>query len=488
VIAEEMFKAGLPWVAIDPKGDWWGMRSSGDGKGPGLPIVVFGGLHADVPLEPGAGQLVADIVVDQRLTCVIDISEMTKADQRRFLTPFVRRLYQKNREPLHVFAEEADEYIPQLVRGDDAEMVGVWETLVKRGGFRGLGCTLITQRSASLNNDVLTQVQTLIALRTTGVPDRKRVEEWVSYHQTGKELVQQLPTLEDGQALVFSPNFLRTVTRIRFRRRETFDSGATPKVGMKVRPPAILADVDLAVLRDRMATTIEKQKADDPRELRKRIAELERELKKAVSIPVSKEIRVEVPVPIDPRTLRELGEAPDMLRTIAMAVEMIAKDLATNHPAQLKGRTVQPAVGAGAVRSAAHPHSTAAAAANPPGSTARPVRSAAAVSDGNVKLGAGERKVLAVLAQWPDGRAQKDVAFLAGYSAKASTLGVILSNLRRQASCCPASRSRRRRRASRRLAASRSCRAVRSCSSTGCATRASVRASARCCAPHRRLS
>lgn len=37
-IAEEMFKAGLPWIAIDPKGDWWGIRSSSDGNGPGLPI------------------------------------------------------------------------------------------------------------------------------------------------------------------------------------------------------------------------------------------------------------------------------------------------------------------------------------------------------------------------------------------------------------------------------------------------------------------
>jgi uncharacterized protein len=33
VMAEEMFTAGLPWVGIDPKGDWWGLRSSADGTG-----------------------------------------------------------------------------------------------------------------------------------------------------------------------------------------------------------------------------------------------------------------------------------------------------------------------------------------------------------------------------------------------------------------------------------------------------------------------
>lgn len=48
-----------------------------------------------------------------------------------------------------------------------------------------------------------------------------------------------------------------------------------------------------------------------------------------------------------------------------------------------------------------------------------------------MKLGKGERTVLGVLAQWPDGRTYNELAFLAGYSAKASTLGVILANLRR---------------------------------------------------------
>jgi len=454
VMAEEMFKAGLPWIAIDPKGDWWGMRSSADGNGPGLPIVVFGGLHADVPLEPSAGQMVADIVVDQRLTCVIDVSEMTKADMRRFLTAFIRRLYQRNREPLHVFAEEADEYIPQMVRGDDAEMVGVWETLVKRGGFRGLGCTLITQRSASLNNDVLTQIQTLFALRTTGVPDRKRIEEWVNYHQAGKEFVQQLPTLADGEALLFSPNFLRTVKKIRFRRRETFDSGATPKVGVKARPPVTLADVDLDVLRQKMAATIEKAKADDPRELKKLLGERDRkiaELERRISIPPRKEIRevekiVErlVPVPVDEELIRALIGRSLAIRNEAEMINDLAQSIRTksdNKAAQLKRQVAQSPSsllrGDAGAEGLTPPSRTPAAWS----AKARPVPSAAANgnpskdahfmhSDLTFKLGRGERKVLAVLAQWPEGRAQKDVAFLAGYSAKASTLGVILSKLR----------------------------------------------------------
>src|SRR3954451_22950311 len=80
VMAEEMYDAGVPWVAIDPKGDWWGVRAAGDGQAPGLSVLVFGGLHGDVPLEPTAGRLVADLVAEERVTCVLDVSEMTKAD------------------------------------------------------------------------------------------------------------------------------------------------------------------------------------------------------------------------------------------------------------------------------------------------------------------------------------------------------------------------------------------------------------------------
>ena len=120
VMAEEMYDAGIPWVAVDPKGDWWGVRAAGDGEAAGLSVLVFGGLHGDVPLEPGGGRLVADLIVEQRITCVLDVSEMTKADQRRFLIDFADRLYRRNTEPLHVFCEEADEYIPQRTTGEVA--------------------------------------------------------------------------------------------------------------------------------------------------------------------------------------------------------------------------------------------------------------------------------------------------------------------------------------------------------------------------------
>lgn len=41
VLVEEMLKAGLPVVVVDPIGVWWGLRASADGQSAGLPIVVI---------------------------------------------------------------------------------------------------------------------------------------------------------------------------------------------------------------------------------------------------------------------------------------------------------------------------------------------------------------------------------------------------------------------------------------------------------------
>jgi uncharacterized protein len=114
VMAEEMFQAKLPFVAVDPARAWYGLRASRDGTGPGLPIPIFGGRHGDIPLERGSGQLIADLIVDHRLSCVLDLSEFESEKMKKdFLLDFARRLYQRNEEPLHLFLEEADDYIPK---------------------------------------------------------------------------------------------------------------------------------------------------------------------------------------------------------------------------------------------------------------------------------------------------------------------------------------------------------------------------------------
>lgn len=434
VMAEEMVAAGIPWVAIDPVGSWFGIRADGDG-GPGLPVVVFGGEHGDLPLEPTAGAVLADMVIDQRDAMpwvVFDLSDMSDGDLRRFVTAFVRQLYRRNRLPLHLFLEEAEVILPQQVRANDAPMVGAVQKLIKLGRGRGLGCTLITQRSASVNKDGLTQVETLIAMRTTSPQDRAAILAWVKDHETGAEAVAALPELDAGHAYVFSPAWLGTLALIRFRRRRTFDSGATPELGQPIAP-INMADLDLGAVKDAMAETIEKAEAEDPKRLHARIRELERQLADAR--------RPNDGLVLDEPQLADLRSAVhdtyDQLDEVRFALGRVSGILTgLELPAAAKeGRAVQAGSSAPAMPITPGERTTpgtATSGKNPAGTVGDAPRGPA----GPVKLGRTERRILAVLTQHGP-RTHRQMALQTGYSAKASTIGVAMAHLRKLGYAAP---------------------------------------------------
>src|SRR6266508_759394 len=145
VLVEELVKAGLHAVVVDPIGVWWGLRTSADGKRPGLPIVILGGDHGDVPLELTAGQVIADLIVDERISAVLDLAHLRKGEQVRFMTDFAEQLYHRNRQPLQLVLDEADAFAPQRPQRGQERMLGAIEDLVRRGRARGIGVTLVTQ-------------------------------------------------------------------------------------------------------------------------------------------------------------------------------------------------------------------------------------------------------------------------------------------------------------------------------------------------------
>lgn len=415
VMAEEMFAAGLPFCAIDPVGSWRGLRSGADGSSAGgLPIPIFGGDFGDIPLERGGGEVIADAIVDQRLSCVVDLSAFTsEGDKKTFLLAFARRLYQRNRDPLHLFLEEADDYVPQKPMRDETQLLRAWENIVRRGRSRGLGITLITQRSAVVNKNVLTQVETLFALRTTGPQDIKAIETWMQYHGANRELLGSLAGLEDGEAWVWSPHQLKVTKRFKFRRSTTFDSGATPKnvKGKAARKAATLADVDLAGLREQMAATIERAQAEDPKALRKRVAELEKQLK-AMPDTEPRVERVEVPV----FTAKEAG----LIEHLSERFDALSKDLG-----QLRELLPKAQTKATAAKTTTAPVRVVASA-RPAVSKPSP-RDAHFVTTGESRIGKGELTVLALVAQF--GRINRS-AITAFTSYKRSTRDAYVQRLR----------------------------------------------------------
>lgn len=286
VWAEELLKQGQQVIVIDPQNVWWGLKSSADGKQPGFPVIVFGGNHADLPLVGTEGKTLADFVVERRVPAIFSLRHLTLSAQRRFVTEFTEQLFfrkgeEQYQDPVLVIIDEAHKFVPQKVGPDMSMMVHRIQTLVTEGRASGIGVTLIDQRAATVNKDVLTQIELMVVHRTTGPQDKKALDEWIRDNADegqAKEFKQSLAGLPLGKAWFWSVGWLDVFRQVQVRMRETFDSSRTPRPGEKRVTPKTLAEVDLAKLREELAITIEQAEANDPKKLKAEIAQLKREL------------------------------------------------------------------------------------------------------------------------------------------------------------------------------------------------------------------
>lgn len=290
VMAEEMLENGQVIVVIDPTDAWSGLRSSADGKSDGYPILVVGGDRGALKLEaePGAGVRLAEAIVAERFSCVICTDGLEDTAAIRYVREVLQTLFRKNREPIHVFVDEADIFAPQVPKEEeDHRCIRALSHVVRRGRKKGIGSTLITQRPSELNASVRSQVEMLFVLGMLHHLDIDAVEKWLRLRKKKKgdnaafelqeEMIDSLDSLPCGDAWVWAPR-LKIHKRFRARAKRTFDSGATPKAGQKIRAPKKLAQVDIQRLGAAIAEAARRQKENDPAELKKQVASLKKEL------------------------------------------------------------------------------------------------------------------------------------------------------------------------------------------------------------------
>jgi hypothetical protein len=438
VETEELIKAGEQVVIADPVGVWWGLRSSADGKREGLPVIVLGGDHADLPLVPTAGEVVADLVVKQRASVLLDMSHMSGGEMTRFMADFAERVYRlkghaEYRTPLHLILDEADAFAPQRPMPGETVMLGAIDKIVRRGRARGLGVTLITQRTAALNKNVLTQCEVLILHRLIAPQDRAAVKAWVEIHGTAKQqkaLFDSLASLQVGEAWIWSPGWLDLFQRVHIRRRETFDSSSTPKAGSAPAAPQKFADVDIGKLKDHLEGALKDQEANDPKLLKKRINELEHQLKavpEAAPAPVPERIEVSVLKDEDITELQKAvqiagGAITDLCNHINKINDTIkAAGSASSQQVHVITQTEYKAVPEYRTQRS---HGSVYRADSPPPAPA------ATRHGGDSTLSGGERKILTALAQYPGGRTKTQVAILTSYSHNGGGFNNYISSLR----------------------------------------------------------
>lgn len=308
VLMEGLLAAGEQVVGIDPKGEMWGLLSLANGKPSNLPIIIFGEPNGHIAsLSESHGPKLADFVVETGRSVVLSLLGFeSDQSERRFVAAFLRQLYRRKSRQAHatrtlVVLDEAHLFVPENVRGDAAELSGAVQKIVRQGRSFGIGTLLVDQRPQDVAKRVISQCDTLVCHQLVHKTDRDALKDWVRGYDRegrGEQFLESLAALEPGEAWVWSPAWLKLFQRAKVARRRTFDSGAAPD-GTATAKTVQRADVDLEELRGQLAEVVEKAKADDPKELRKRILELEKHVRDRPTTPptiTEKIVEREVPV------------------------------------------------------------------------------------------------------------------------------------------------------------------------------------------------
>jgi len=99
--------------------------------------------------------------------------------------------------PLLVVMEEAHRYLSKDADGPARSMI---QRVVKEGRKFGIGAMIVSQRPTEVDETILSQCGTFIALRLSNSSDRSKVQSLLSDNLAG--VVESLPVLRTGEAIV----------------------------------------------------------------------------------------------------------------------------------------------------------------------------------------------------------------------------------------------------------------------------------------------
>ena len=236
VLAEEMLKLDLPMLVVDTDGEYYGLKES-------FEVLHAGGdERCDVQVDVTDAERLATVALDENVPVVLDVSGyIDQGEAADVVEAVLRNLFHMEntrRKPFLVFVEEVHEWLPQQGGLDDLGELLV--QIVKRGRKRGLGVLGLSQRPAAVDKEYITQCDWFVWHRLTWESDVDVVRRFLD-----GERADQIEDLDDGEAYVVT-DWDETVRRVQFRRKETFDAGATPSLEGVSRPDLQSPPVDVA--------------------------------------------------------------------------------------------------------------------------------------------------------------------------------------------------------------------------------------------------
>jgi hypothetical protein len=277
VVVEKLLDSGFGMLIVDIDGEYYGLKEEYE--------ILHAGAddECDIQVTVEHAEKIATLALEQNVPIILDVSSFLDEDEAAdLLTEVSKRLFakaKKLKQPFLMLVEEVHEWIPQ--KGSVGECGKMLIKISKRGRKHGLGIVGISQRPADVKKDFITQCDWLVWHRLTWNNDTKVVKRVLD-----GDYASAVEDLDDGEAFMMN-DWAEEIQRVQFRRKQTFDAGATPGLDDFERPD--LKSVSDDLVSELAEISEEKEQTEDRiAELREqldeknsRIAELETELQDA---------------------------------------------------------------------------------------------------------------------------------------------------------------------------------------------------------------
>jgi hypothetical protein len=265
VIFEELLRHRYPMSIVDIEGEYFGLKEKYE------VLVVGTGDGVEIEIDPDCAGEIAQVSMEENVPVVLDLSGFLSDERTELLKAYLSSLWNLAgtlRRPYIIGIEEAHEFIPQGVKTELKEMIA---RIALRGRKRGLGGIIVSQRSAKVDKDVLSQAGMLFLHRVVHEVDMRVYGELLPWRKNEvKEIVNSLDT---GDCIYVNGD---RILPIYVRERETFHAGFTPSLESVKSPELKKVSESIIEAIEKARSGKRRKSAED--KLRDRITQLEEAL------------------------------------------------------------------------------------------------------------------------------------------------------------------------------------------------------------------
>ena len=265
VIIEELLDNSYPMTIVDIEGEYFGLKEKYE------VLVVGTGEGVDIEIDASCAGEIAQVSIEQNVPVVLDLSGFLSDERSELLKAYLSSLWNiagTLRRPYIIGIEEAHEFIPQGTKSELKELIA---RIALRGRKRGLGAIIVSQRSAKVDKDVLSQAGMLFLHRVVHEVDMRVYGELLPWRKS--EVKEIISSLETGDCIYLNGE---KILPIYVRERRTFHAGFTPSLEAVKAPElrSVSASIIEAIERARDG----KRGRSEEEKLQERLGQLEQVL------------------------------------------------------------------------------------------------------------------------------------------------------------------------------------------------------------------